>query len=255
MIQTAFNGMLAILLAKFCLNDIPHAAGLFGPAGNPKGMEEWEKWEALMASIRKAAKILGKELTEQDVPEYLNWYVGRAMHEDLWAQVYAKTGKKELKSSRSSVFRVERTTVDKVIDDLERTWHSIESDMDTRMQSSLSILKNVMGFYYDELAVVAWDNTNLVGIAVYKTAYDMSLHVQETNISELASFTHKPGVGWLLVGEIIKIAREVGSDTVTAQHGPGARGFYEKLGFVIDVKHPEIGTAMVYRLKRNIGRS
>ncbi len=31
MITQAFNGMLAILLAKFCLNDIPHAAGITGP--------------------------------------------------------------------------------------------------------------------------------------------------------------------------------------------------------------------------------
>jgi len=28
--QGLFNGMLAILLAKFCLNDLPHAAGLTG---------------------------------------------------------------------------------------------------------------------------------------------------------------------------------------------------------------------------------
>ncbi len=32
MIQPLFNGMLTILLAKFCLNDIPHAAGI---TGNP----------------------------------------------------------------------------------------------------------------------------------------------------------------------------------------------------------------------------
>jgi len=31
MIQPLFNGMLAILLAKFCLNDLPHAAGLTEP--------------------------------------------------------------------------------------------------------------------------------------------------------------------------------------------------------------------------------
>ncbi len=30
MIQPLFNGMLAILLAKFCLNDLPHAAGITG---------------------------------------------------------------------------------------------------------------------------------------------------------------------------------------------------------------------------------
>jgi len=30
MVQTAFNGMIAILLAKFLINDLPHAAGLTG---------------------------------------------------------------------------------------------------------------------------------------------------------------------------------------------------------------------------------
>jgi len=92
-----FNGMITFMLAKFCLNDLPHAAKLFESASNPASMEEWEKWEALMASIRKAAKILNIEITEQDVPEYLNWSVGRAMHEDLWAQVYAR-GKRKLES-------------------------------------------------------------------------------------------------------------------------------------------------------------
>ena len=30
MIRTAFSGMIAVMLAKFMLNDIPHAAGILG---------------------------------------------------------------------------------------------------------------------------------------------------------------------------------------------------------------------------------
>ena len=55
--------------------------------------EEGEHWEDMMASIRKAAKILNMDLTEENMPEYMNWFVGRTIHRDLWARVYAKTGK------------------------------------------------------------------------------------------------------------------------------------------------------------------
>lgn len=54
-------------------------------------MDEGEQWEAMMYSIRKAAKILNIDLTEEDLPEYMNWAAGRHMHRDLWARVYSKT--------------------------------------------------------------------------------------------------------------------------------------------------------------------
>ncbi len=56
----------------------------------PEGMPEEEKWELLMASIRKAAHILKLDLTEQDLPDYLNWVVGRDLNKNLWARVYLK---------------------------------------------------------------------------------------------------------------------------------------------------------------------
>ena len=57
------------------------------------GMDEGEQWEAMMYSIRKAAKILNMDLTEEDLPEYMNWTVGRDMHYRIWAKVYSKTRK------------------------------------------------------------------------------------------------------------------------------------------------------------------
>ena len=57
-------------------------------------MEEEEKWEALMMSIRRAAKISNIDLTEADMPDYLNWYVASDMHRNLWALVYHKRKKK-----------------------------------------------------------------------------------------------------------------------------------------------------------------
>lgn len=149
-----------------------------------------------------------------------------------------------------SRFRVEQTTVDKVIDDLERTWHRIDSDMSIRMQEALGILKHVMAYYYEEKAVVVWDNSNLIGIAAYRTIIDRDMGVQDTHISELASFTYEPGVGKLLVEKIIEIAKKESSDTVTASHAPGYRDFYEKLGFVKDYRYPEAPTLMMYDLKK-----
>ena len=58
-------------------------------------MDEYEKWDAIMRSIRKAARILNIDLTEQDVPEHLNWFVARKMHRYLWDQVYLQNIKDE----------------------------------------------------------------------------------------------------------------------------------------------------------------
>lgn len=46
-----------------------------------------EKWERLMKSIRRAALILGIEITERDVPEYLNWPIARQMSKRLWGRI------------------------------------------------------------------------------------------------------------------------------------------------------------------------
>ena len=53
-------------------------------------MEEGENWQAMMASCRKACKILGEEFKE---PEYCNWFVGRDYYEKLWALVELKKEK------------------------------------------------------------------------------------------------------------------------------------------------------------------
>lgn len=49
---------------------------------------EDEKWQAMMASCRKACKILGEEFKE---PEYLNWPLGSRYHDDLWTKVHKKS--------------------------------------------------------------------------------------------------------------------------------------------------------------------
>ena len=47
-------------------------------------MDEAEKWEAMMRSIRKAARRLRREPPTID---YLNWGVGAAEHKAIWAKV------------------------------------------------------------------------------------------------------------------------------------------------------------------------
>ena len=144
--------------------------------------------------------------------------------------------------------RIERTTVEKVLDPLEETWHRIASDMDLRIQSALGILKEVMAIYSSDKAVVAWDGRQLVGVAVYRMEYYADLQIRETHIYELASFTHKPGVGRLLVKEVIKIAREGNSDTVVVECAAGTEKFYGGLGFKRGSPYPGEPNLMVYTL-------
>jgi len=53
-------------------------------------VNEEDKWNALMRSIRKAARILNIDLSPEAMPEYMNWLVARTMHRYLWDQVYLK---------------------------------------------------------------------------------------------------------------------------------------------------------------------
>jgi len=55
-----------------------------------KPMDEYAKWNAIILSIRKAARILRIYLTETDMPEHMNWFAARTMHRYLWDQVYLK---------------------------------------------------------------------------------------------------------------------------------------------------------------------
>lgn len=146
--------------------------------------------------------------------------------------------------------RITRTTLDmKMLDDLEATWHRIESDVSYDMQSALGILKEMMGYHYEQPVVAVYEGDELVGAAVYETVDDRNLGTRDTHISELASFTHKPGVGRTLVDEVIKIAREQGAGAVTASHGAGVKEFYERLGFVRDYRYPEASTLMMCKLR------
>ena len=47
-------------------------------------------WDNLIRSINKAARILGFDLTETDMPQYPNWFAARKLHSNLWNLVYLK---------------------------------------------------------------------------------------------------------------------------------------------------------------------
>ena len=53
-------------------------------------MDKTEKWEILIRSIRRGAKILNIDLTEADMPEYLNWKVASDMNKNLWSLIYSR---------------------------------------------------------------------------------------------------------------------------------------------------------------------
>lgn len=91
MIQTALNGMITIMLAKFMINDLPHAAGLLGNPGNPGGkFFERPALKGMMPKLPEEARgdflfyeyirdlvKLGQVLSEQDVQELWEGYRGR----------------------------------------------------------------------------------------------------------------------------------------------------------------------------------
>jgi len=52
-------------------------------------MKAFNSWDRVWASANQAAKILGKELTDQDKPA--NWLELRRLHQDVWRQVYSKS--------------------------------------------------------------------------------------------------------------------------------------------------------------------
>ncbi len=215
MIPTFFNGMIAILMAKFMLNDVPHALGMSSPP-TYNSIEPYQG-EPGAASTHRTIRV---------VPPTPTRVLGPTL-------------------------TVERTSVNmKMLDDLEATWHRIESDRSYDMQSALGILKEVMGHYFEHPAVAVYQGEDLVGVAVYEVGRDKDLQIDYTAIKELASFTHKPGVGRMLVDEVIKIARENACDEVTLSHGAGAKGFYDRLGFKLyEGAGGETGTLMVYELK------
>ena len=51
-------------------------------------MDGIEKWETPIRSVRKAAKVLKIDLTETDMPKFLNWKAAADMHRNLWSLVY-----------------------------------------------------------------------------------------------------------------------------------------------------------------------
>lgn len=69
------------------------------PGPKPATPEETDKWQAMIRSIHKAAKILNRDLTEKDMPEPLDWRAGSDLHDRLWAEVYALPKKKAGTSS------------------------------------------------------------------------------------------------------------------------------------------------------------
>jgi len=150
----------------------------------------------------------------------------------------------------ASHVRTERTTTDKIIDDLERTWHRIAPDISMRMQSALGILKNIMGYYYEEPCIAAWDNSNLIGVAVYESGYDKDRGIRYIALKELASFTHMPGVGKALVAEVIKVAKEENADNISVASAPEARKFYEGLGFRKDTRYMGEPSLMVLKVPK-----
>ena len=63
--------------------------------------DENEEWNTIVRSIRKAARILKRDLTETDMPDYGNWFAARTIHNYLWDQVKLQNIKEKEKNGKS----------------------------------------------------------------------------------------------------------------------------------------------------------
>lgn len=57
--------------------------------------DETEEWNAIIHSIRKAARTLDRDLDKTDMPDYMNWFAARTIHDYLWMQVNLKKIKED----------------------------------------------------------------------------------------------------------------------------------------------------------------
>ncbi len=240
-LPTALNAILTIMMAKFVLNDVPHAVGLIGGSSHQDNPTDRQ-----IRYITQLSMQLGIRTPLEERPE-TQGDAGRLIRE-LEAE---RDRRKRTKSGNpTSGFTVRRSTVEAELDALERARSMIAHDMSTRMQSSYNITGSIMGNYYDSKAVVVEKNRELVGIATYSIDHNFDYNTDEAHIQELASLTNEPGVGKAIVKEIVKIAREQNANLVTVSYGPGAKGFYVGLGFTEDTRYVEgRPEALVLKLK------
>ena len=171
----------------------------------PVGMGEDEKWEALLKSIRRAAKILNIDLTERDLPDYLNWVVASDMNKNLWARVYrrrkAKVGNPIDKSKiRGELVRLKT--------DMEEHQHDIGITGEGRPLSPTGLLMQHEDIYREtvERAMADMANCDLKGVF-------LDLEVMDNSALYLMRQNHDIGnriatIEQLLKDAIIEIANE-----------------------------------------------
>lgn len=269
LLGTTMSGIMSMMLAKFMLNDVPHAAGMIphtrydDPSTGPQlsyiallcqrthtTIIHEERVKTFGEAGRVISELKAEEARQKREQKSIPFPTRRKKFPPpkIGAPSPARpkvppdkieTGVELPVPVGKAKFIVRRSTVERELDVIERARARVASDMDTRMQSSYSIVGNIMGYYYDSDVVVAERNGELVGIAAYVTAHIYDYNTDETNIQELASLTYEPGVGKAIVEEIIKIAKEQGASSITVNYGPGARGFYERLGFIEDARYVE----------------
>lgn len=73
MIQTALNGMIAVLMARFVLNDVPHAAGLLDNSNSNPGLSQRGYYVTTLGkeALRSPAELAELTLLEQRVLDNL----------------------------------------------------------------------------------------------------------------------------------------------------------------------------------------
>jgi len=90
----------------------------------------------------------------------------------------------------------------------------------------------IANFCDDEIIIYVNPSDEVEAYAFYTRQQDPNTRGNELYVNTLGSLVDKPGIGSIIINEVIQQARRIGFDEVTVHPDVDAVGFYKKLGFV-----------------------
>ncbi len=251
MIQPLFNGMLAILLAKFCLNDIPHAAGITGSSyDRPPTIGQLR----YITGLRQRLKMT--IVYEREVVTFGE--AGRMIRELEAEEKHRKRlesgGSNPTPTARKFTQEIyENFYIDefgpKYVDPFSPTYIEEALPDTTEVDDAVNLLSHEMYMLGGSpILVYREPDGKPLGYAVFQTGFNKIVGGNTLDIFLLGSLTDEPGIGTHIISRLTDMAKEQNLMALTATAKQrDLLPFYQRLGFV-SFLDKELG--MIKRLKR-----
>lgn len=124
------------------------------------------------------------------------------------------------------------TTVRRELDAFDKAYKDTAFSQDSHTLAFRRLVAEAMGYYMEEEAVIAKDDSgDLIGFAVFTESHWQEPRLHVMHINTKASRTLGIGIGSLVLSKLTDIAISRRVDVITVHSEPGARGYYEKMGF------------------------